>query len=212
MSGLIMELAAFVKASSDSGFVSGFVSGLTMELEEFMFVKVLLILSIWGAVALFTVWAFRRTSRHAREMSEYADRIRDLGSEIAGEESDELLRETRDILRELSKIGPSSTARYLVGVNYREIAARVEKYAEVLKVYADQHGEESGLLTNLCSQLPADIHELSTASSGNRARTAGTRIYSRIETVFPVVKRRAVQQKDESMKEEERQGTDNETD
>jgi hypothetical protein len=107
-------------------------------------------------------------------------------------EVSQVLTDTRRILTAVSKVGPSSDAKRLKGINSSEVAKEVEEYSRGL---LEQSSHFSQFFDNaaqaLSEDLKLDIEALAEAISPEDKRRAGKSIYYKIQTFMPLVKQMA---------------------
>ena len=148
-------------------------------------------LSIVGSIAsIFSaIWAFREAKNAARAADaaertrrEMVDR-RDL-AEVA-----QIHAEIKRILSLVARVGPTSTAQLIKGVNCADIAREVEVFIAMLlerrSHFSDFYGDRA---TELRNDLRTDIEGLAEAKTFEDKKRFGKSIYYRIENFTPVVK------------------------
>jgi len=95
-------------------------------------------------------------------------------------------------LTAVSKVGPSSDAKRLKGINSSEVAKEVEEYSRGL---LEQSSHFSQFFDNaaqaLSEDLKLDIEALAEAISPDDKKRAGKSIYYKIQTFMPLVKQMA---------------------
>lgn len=148
-------------------------------------------LSAIGAVAsiLGAIWAFYE-ARKAAASAKKAEKVRkELIERRKMVEMSQLYAETSRILRAVSAVGPSCNPSLLRGVNCGHIAREVEEYCRFVN---EQRSHFADFFDNsaqqLCGDLAVDIEALAEAGSFDEKKSAGKRIYNKINNFMPAVK------------------------
>jgi hypothetical protein len=148
-------------------------------------------LSIAGSLAsiMGAIWALKEAKKAAcfadaaeRTRRELMDR-RNL-AEVA-----QIHAETKRILNLVARVGPTSTAQLIKGINCAYIAREVETFVAMLLErrghFSDFYGDRAAELRN---DLRTDIEGLAEAKTFEDKKRFGKSIYYRIENFAPVVK------------------------
>lgn len=159
-------------------------------------------LSIIGSIASIAsaIWAWYE----ARKASEAASRAEIVRDEIIQRrklvEVSQVHMETKRILTVVSKVGPSSNATLLRGVNCAGIASDVEEYSRFLNEQSTHFSKQfENSAKDLCADLNKDIEALAEAKNPEDKKTAGKSIYYKINAFMPVVKELADEKKERAV-------------
>ena len=140
--------------------------------------------SIGGAI-----WAYHG----ARESAKSATKAEIIRNELVDRremiEVSKVYTNTVEILREISKFGPTSTSITVKGIKASDIAKKVEEYSRFLN---EHRSHFDTLFANnakdLCDLLKQHIENLSDAERFEDKKRAGKEIYYLIESFLPQVK------------------------
>jgi hypothetical protein len=158
-------------------------------------------LSILGSLASIAgaIWAFKE----ARSSAKSATQAKALHDEIIHRrkmlEVSQIHSDTKRILSVVSKVGPSTNARMLRGVNGAEIAKEVEEYTRALLEQSAHFSEAFGNdARSLCENLRPEIEKLAEAIPPQDKKTHGMSIYYQIENFMPIAKRMADEKREQA--------------
>lgn len=147
-------------------------------------------LSILGSIASIgaAIWAFIE-ARKARNAATRAEMVRaEMIDRRKLVEVSQVLAETRHVMQVVSRVGPACTERKLKGVDCSEIAREVEQYGRLL----NEQGMHFAALRNHALQLRADlipdVKALAEATTFEQKKSAGMRLYEKIDAFAPLVK------------------------
>jgi hypothetical protein len=156
-------------------------------------------LSIIGSIASIgsALWAWIE----ARKSSKAASRAEAARDEIINRrkmvEVSQVHMETKRILRVVSKVGPSSNATQLRGVNCASIAAEVEEYSRFLNEQSTHFTKQfENSAKDLCANLNEAIEALAEAKTPEEKKAAGKNIYYKVNGFMPIVKELADEKKE----------------
>lgn len=150
------------------------------------------VLSVLGSIASIgaAIWACVE-ARRSLNAAQQAERVRlEMIDRHKLVEVSQLLAETRRVMQSVSRVGPACTERKLKGVDCSEIARDVEQYSRLL-------GEqEIHFITDfqnrarrLRADLVPDIQALADAKLFDHKKSAGMRLYEKIDNFLPLVKK-----------------------
>lgn len=140
--------------------------------------------SIFGAI-----WALKEAKNAARS-ADAAERTRQLMVDRRGlAEVTQIHTEIKRILNLVARVGPTTTAQLMRGVNCADIAREVEAFVAMLlerrSHFSDLYGDRA---TELRNELRSDIEGLAEAKTFEEKKLYGKSIYYRIENFAPIVK------------------------
>lgn len=148
-------------------------------------------ISIAGSVASIVgaVWAYVEAKKSAMSATK-AENIRaELIERREMLEISKVHAVTIEILREISKFGPSSTSSTIRGVKASDVAKKVEEFSRFLNEHSSHfHRSFENDAKKLCASLKPIIEELSEAQSFEDKKNAGKQIYYLIDAFLPQVK------------------------
>ena len=128
-------------------------------------------------------------SKKAKKYSEIANDAKNeiLDKKNTGEIS-RVYSETKNIIKELRKIGPTATPEKIIGINSNEIASRVSEYSSLLNehksIFKDQKKIES-----LCRKLKTPITILAKSKVEQDIIEQGRKIYELINNYLSDIKK-----------------------
>lgn len=156
-------------------------------------------LSVLGSLASIggAIWAYVE-ARRSRTFAEQAKAVRDeLVERRKIIEISKVNSETTRILRRVPNVGPTCTSTSIKKVKCHEIAKEVEEYTRLLN---EQSIHFTHMLDNqarkLCEDLKPDIVALAEANDFDSKKSAGVRIYYKIDDFMPLVKTRMDEKKE----------------
>lgn len=156
-------------------------------------------LSAIGAVAsiIGAFWALYEARKASLSASKAEEMRNDLIERRKMVEVSQVHTETARILRTVSAVGPSCNPSLLRGVNCGLIARDVQEYCRFIN---EQRAHFADFFDNsakqLCEDLAGDIEALSEAKSFDEKKSAGKRIYNKINNFMPAVKTLADQKRE----------------
>ena len=130
-----------------------------------------------------------RESEKAKKYSEVATKAKNeiLDKKNTGEIS-KIHSETKNIIKELRKIGPTATPNKIQGINNDEIATRVSEYSSLLNehksIFTDQEKIEV-----LCKRLNGPITSLAQSKTAIDIIKEGKKIYYLINNYLSEIKK-----------------------
>ncbi len=135
------------------------------------------------------IWAFVE----ARKAATAATQVEKLHEELIHlrktAEVSVVYSETKKILLNVSKVGPSCIEKHLKGLDCSEIAKEVLDYTSLLIEQSEHFSEYfQNNAIKLCSDLKNDIEGLSEAITFNDKKKFGKGIYYKIQTFLPTAK------------------------
>lgn len=156
-------------------------------------------LSIIGSIASIAsaLWAWYEASKATKAASRAETVKNELIQRRKLVEVSHVHMETKRILKVVSKVGPSSNATQLRGVNCAAIASDVEEYSRFLNEQSTHFSKQfANSAKDLCTNLNGYIEALAEAKSPEEKKTAGKNIYYQINSFMPVVKELADDKKE----------------
>ena len=159
--------------------------------------------SIVGSVASIfgAIWALLEARKAARS-ADAAERVRqELVDRRKLAEITQIHSEIRRVLVVVARVGPTSTAQLVKGVNCADIAREVEAFGAMLleqsSHFSDLYSDRASELRN---DLKLDIEGLAEAKTFEDKKRYGKSIYYKIENFTPVVKQLADSKQEHSMR------------
>lgn len=156
-------------------------------------------LSIIGAIASIgaAFWALYEAHQASKSASKAEAVRKEIIQRRKTVEVYQVYMETKRILKNVSKVGPSSNPTKLRGVNCAVIAEDVEEYSRFLNEQSSHFTEFfENKAKELCNDLGGDIEALSEAKSFEDKKAAGKSIYNKINRFMPTVKKLADERKE----------------
>ena len=143
------------------------------------------LVSIGGAI-----WDYHE----AKESAKSATQVEIIRNELIDRremiEVSKVYTNTIEILREISKFGPTSTTINVRGINASDVAKKVEEYSRFLNEHSNHFDALfSNNAKNLCDLLKQYLEKFADADTFEDRKSAGKEIYYLIENFLPQVKR-----------------------
>lgn len=148
-------------------------------------------ISVIGSIASIgaAIWAWVQADQASSSASK-AERVK---NEIIERrkiiEVSQVYTETSRILKVISKVGPSSNASTLRGVNCSHIATDIADYSRFINEHSSHFTELfKNKAKDLCLSIKDDIEDLAEAKTFKDKKNAGKNIYYKIDNFMPIVK------------------------
>lgn len=144
---------------------------------------------ITGLISVLSAILAYRESKKAKKYSEVATEAKNeiLEKKNTGEIS-KIYSETKNIIRELRKIGPTATPKKIIGINSNEIASRVSEYSSLLNEHKSIFNNQTEI-ENLCKKLKNPIIILAKSTLEKDIILQGRKIYELINNYLSEIKK-----------------------
>lgn len=135
------------------------------------------------------IWAYIQ----ARKAFRFALQVRDeLRSRRKQDEASQIHTETRRIFNIVSKVGPACTEPRLKGIDCASIAKDVQEYCSTINEHSAGFTEPfKDIVKELCKELYTYIEALAEAKKFKDKKSAGVKIFIKIDGFLPVAKAHA---------------------
>ncbi len=148
-------------------------------------------IAVLGSIA--SIFSAILSAVHARRSKESADAATKVRDELVDKresmEVSSIYSDTLRILRIVSNVGSSSNEASIKSVNTQNIAKEVEEYSRSLMQQSQHFDTELGNhAKRLCKDVKNDIAVLAEEIDPTLLKSAGSRIYYKIEDFLPLVK------------------------
>lgn len=137
------------------------------------------------------IWSFLSASRAAQIKEQIRNKI---SNQKKLNEASNIHDKTRKILSVISKVGgPACTESHLKGIDCASIAKDVQEYCSYINEHSAGFTKSSkNIVKELCKELYTDIEALAEAKTYRDKKSAGKKIYIKINDGFlPVAKEHA---------------------
>nr|WP_319401861.1 hypothetical protein [uncultured Carboxylicivirga sp.] len=104
------------------------------------------------------------------------------------EEISKVYSETKNIIKELRKVGPTATATKIKGVDNNEIASRVLEYSSLLNEHKSIFNQQNEV-DSLCNKLKTPVQKLANAKDADEIINQGKKIYNLINNHLSQIKK-----------------------